>query len=114
MTSDIDDQASIATQAFFQQLEKSGFFDQISTLETALTSIVKDIQSFSEDANKRQQESENMAAHILATEAIISALLKKIPVEDQDLITEIERQAINPTVETIARNLIQKSRDETA
>ncbi len=105
------------TQAFIQHLEGTGFFEQISNLETSLKSIVGEIEGFNVTSNQRQEESENIAAHILAMEAVLAAVLKKLPIEEDDVILEAQRQATaltgkpatNPTVEAIARNLVQKA-----
>lgn len=117
MSSDEDRQAETANQAFIQHLEETGFFKQITNLEGSLRQIVSEIEAFSEASNKRQTESENIAAHILAMESILSALLKKHPIAEQDLMNELHAQATalsetgspNPTVEAIALDLLKKS-----
>lgn len=104
-------------QAFIEHLESTGFFQQIGNLESSLKSIVGEIEAFSLTSNKRQEESENIAAHILAMEAILTGILKKYPLEEQNLADEIDRQAAaltgdgkpNPTVEAIAMDLLRKS-----
>lgn len=106
------------TEAFIQHLEKTGFFEQISNLETSLKSIVGEIEGFNVTNNQQQNESENIAAHILAMEAVLAAILRKHPVDEEDVVLEAQRQATaltgkpatNPTVEAIARNLVQKAK----
>lgn len=117
MASDNDNSATPANQAFIQHLESTGFFQQIGSLEGSLKSIVSEIEAFNSVSNKRQEESENIAAHILAMESILTALLKKYPIEEQNLKDEVDRQAAaltgdskpNPTVEAIAMDLLRKS-----
>jgi len=118
MASESDNIPANSNQAFINHLEDTGFFRQISNLETALKSIVDELQVFSVTSNKRQQESENIAAHILAMESILTAIMKKHPIEETDLAQEINRQAAtlagdkkpNPTVEAIAMDLLRKSK----
>ena len=119
MTSDHDELAANAGQDFLKQLTDTGFFDQISNLETSLKSIVVEIDSFSATNNQRQEESENIAAHILAIESVLTTLMKKYPLEETDLVEEVRRQADplsagsapNPTVEAIAVDLLRKSQN---
>ena len=118
MSKDTDDLPEAASQAFLKHLEGTGFFNQITDLEKSLKSIVNEIQTFNETSNQRQQESENLAAHILAVESLLSVVLQKVDVKEQELVEEIHRQskaltgepATNPTVEAIALDLLRKAR----
>lgn len=118
MSSENNNEVRDPTAAFIEHLERTGFFEQITHLETSLKSIVGEMEAFGESTNQRQGESENIAAHILAMEAVITTVMKKYPIEESDLLTEIQRQAAaltadavaNPTVEAIAINMLRKSR----
>ncbi len=117
MSSDDAHIAQTANQAFIKHLEETGFFNQFANLEGSLKQIVNEIEAFSLVSNKRQTESENIAAHILAMESILSTLLKKHPITEQELMQEVNAQAAalsengtpNPTVEAIALDLLKKS-----
>ena len=113
-----DNNADNPTQDFIQHLEGTGFFDQISNLEGSLKSIVGEIESFNETSNQRQEETENLAAHVLAIESLLGVILKKIDVTEEEVIAESKSQATalagkeaqNPTVEAIASDLLRKAK----
>lgn len=120
MISDNDNSAGDPTKLFLQHLENTGFFKQVTHLEASLKSIVDEIESFSAVTEQRQEESENVAAHILAIEAVLTTVMKKYPITEPELLSEIHGQAMaltgktesNPTVEAVAIDLLRKSRIE--
>ena len=73
-----------ASTTFIEQLEASGFFKQIKDLETNLKTIAGDLASLGKTATQRLEETESLAAHVLAVESILSVMLKSNPV-DADL-----------------------------
>lgn len=72
-------------QAFLEQLEKSGFFQQVKGLEANLRKISEDIKALGETATQRLEETESLAAHVLAIESILMVLLKDNPINEDDL-----------------------------
>lgn len=70
-----------ASEAILGQLEKSGFFQQVGELETNLKAIAGDLRVLGETATQRLDETESLAAHVLAVEAILSVMLKAYPVD---------------------------------
>lgn len=70
-----------ASEAILEQLDQSGFFQQIGELETNLKAIAGDLQALGETATQRLDETESLAAHILAVEAILSVMVKTYPVD---------------------------------
>ncbi len=105
------------TQIFLKHLETTGFVEQIKNLETSLKSIGGEIAQFNAATNQRQESAENIAAHILAMESLLTAILKKYPVKESELIGEIKHQATvltgrniaNPAVEAVAVELLRRS-----
>lgn len=65
---------------FVDQLEATGFFEQIKNLETNLKTIAGDLTSLGQTATQRLEETESLAAHILAVESILAIMLKSYPV----------------------------------
>lgn len=105
------------SQAFLKHLEDTGFFQQIKDLEGNLTTIAGELQKFGEAANARMEETENLAAHILAIESILAALLKSASVSLDDVKAEVkERTAAisgdedgSPTVHHIAEEMLKRA-----
>ena len=108
--------AKEASKAFVSHLENSGFFDQIKDLEGNLTKIAEELQSFGQATQARMEESENLAAHILAIESVLSAMLKTMDVTEDQVAAEVkERTAAisgvaegSPAVHAIARDILGK------
>ncbi len=102
-------------QVFLDLLESAGFFKQINDLEDSLTSIAGELQNFGENAARRVNEVENLAAHVLAVEAVLATMLNTYPVDKEALLAEIkERTAAmtghedgSPTVQALALDLLE-------
>jgi len=102
-------------QVFLDLLESAGFFKQINDLEDSLTSIAGELQNFGETAARRVNEVENLAAHVLAVEAVLATMLNTYPVDKDALLAEIkERTAAmtghedgSPTVQALALDLLE-------
>jgi hypothetical protein len=76
MAEDSEDDLAGASQAFLEHLEKTGFFNQIKDLEGNLQSIAGALKALSEGTIERVQESENLVAHVLAIETILTVMLR--------------------------------------
>jgi len=85
-----------AQEAVLGQLEQSGFFQQVSELEANLKAIAGDLQVLGETATQRLDETESLAAHVLAVEAILSVMLKTCPVD-----AEAVRALINQSTQDL-------------
>lgn len=72
-----------ATLSLIEQLSSTGFFEQIRELDTNIKRIVGDLEVLGGLATQRVQETENLAAHLLAVEAILAVILKKHPVDPE-------------------------------
>ncbi|OHC75694.1 MAG: hypothetical protein A3G18_03285 [Rhodospirillales bacterium RIFCSPLOWO2_12_FULL_58_28] len=102
-----------ASSEFLEQLEESGFFRQIKDLEGNLRRISMDIKSLGETATQRLEETESLAAHILAIEAILAVMIKNNPLDEKELKAAIEDKtaalskeaAGNSAVRVIAENI---------
>ena len=107
-----------STQTFLENLESSGFFEQINKFEDNLKTLSSDLKSFGETASKRLEETENLAAHVLAIESGLAVMLREHPIGAEALTAEVvERTAAiseNPEgsriVHTIAQDLLTKSK----
>lgn len=109
---DNDGPDSVSSE-FLEQLEESGFFRQIKELEGNLKRISTDIKSLGETATQRLEETESLAAHILAIEAILAVMIKNNPLNEKDLKAAIDDKtsalskeaAGNSAVRVIAENI---------
>lgn len=72
-------------QAVLAQLAESGFFRQFSVLEENLRTIATDLKGLGEAATQRIQETESLAVHTLAVEAVLLTLLRKYPLDADDI-----------------------------
>lgn len=100
--------------AFIKELEDTGFFDQVGTLQTALSQLSTDIATIGEQATQRLDEVESIAAHVMAIESVLAVLLKSHPVDVETLKAEVvERTRAfsagpdgSPTVQAVALDII--------
>lgn len=67
---------------FLRQLQQSGFFEQINDLDRNIRAIAEDLKGLGQAATQRVQETENLATHLLAVEAVLLAVLKAHPVDE--------------------------------
>jgi len=88
MSEESDNKAD-ASQMFMESLKESGFFTQIGELESNLKTIAKDLTSLGEIAGRRLEETESLAAHVLAIESALRVLIRKHPIDAEDVRAEI-------------------------
>jgi hypothetical protein len=86
-----DGDGAKTSDAIIRELESSGFFQQIGNLEKNLKAIAGDLQSLGETATQRLDETESLAAHVLAMEAILAVMLKSHPVDADAVRREVSR-----------------------
>ena len=79
-----------ASRAFLEHLERQGFFQQIRDLESNLKKIAEELASFAKAASTRLEETESLAAHLLALQAIVVVLLRRVPVSDEEVRSEVK------------------------
>jgi len=100
--------------ALVRELENSGFFEQIANLEGSLTRIARDIQNIAGATLKSQEETESLAAHVLAMESILAVMLETHPIDPAAVQARIQRNTMtstadgraNPVVQAIAEDLL--------
>lgn len=85
-------------EAFHQQLEESGFFDQLHSVERSLDLIAEDLTALGSTATRRLEEIENLAAHMLAVEAILDVLLDSVTVDAEAVHARVRRATADPQV----------------
>ena len=96
MAEDSEDELAGASRAFLQHLEKAWFFSQIKDLEGNLQSIAGTLKALSDTTVERVQETENLVAHVLAIEAILTIMLKTNPI-DSVALSALIKETTNPS-----------------
>lgn len=66
-----------------KELQTAGFFEQIRDLDSNIKRIVTDLETLGTLATERVRETENLAAHVLAVEAILAVILRTHPIDPQ-------------------------------
>lgn len=106
-----------AALALIEQLETTGFFDQMRDLDSSIKKIVEDLETLGGLATQRVQETENLAAHVLAIEAILAAILETYPIDSEAVQVAIHEMmpdsaddsASSPAVQSVVDSLLKTS-----
>jgi hypothetical protein len=109
-----------ASQAFLEKLQKSGFFQQIAELDDNLKRISTDLQDLGRLATQRIQETENLAAHLLAVEAILTVVMRTSGIDPEMVKAEVREVTArlsnnpdgSPAVQTVVENLLARARSQ--
>lgn len=96
------------SKIFIDHLEKSGFFQQIQDLEDNIRKISEDLKGLGETATQRLEETESLAAHVLAIESILTVMLKNSPISDEELAAAIAQKTNGFTQEAEGNSAVQK------
>jgi len=107
-------------QVFIDLLEESGFFKQVGALEQNLQTIAGELKAFAEGTASRMAEIENLAAHVLAIESVLAAMLARYPVDADVIAAEVKDRTAamsgdaggSPTVRALALNILDKAANE--
>ena len=81
-----------AAEAFVRHLERAGVFAEIKDVEARLKNLAGELEGFGHQASRRAEETENLAAHVLALEALVATLLRQVPVPDAEIDDEVRRR----------------------
>jgi len=108
-----------ASAAFLKDLQESGFFDQVKDLQGNIGRIAEDLKDLGERATERLEETESLAAHVLAVEAVLTAILKSVVLDKDQIRTLIQEEvesmtggnAANTLVKSVADSLIEKAKE---
>ncbi len=84
-------------QDVIHQLQTTGFFEQIRDLDANIKKIVGDLETLGSLATERLRETENLAAHLLAVEAILAVILKTHPVDPEAVRSAIKQMTAELT-----------------
>ena len=107
------------TRAFLKHLDDAGFFRQLTELEQSLAAIAGELKTYGDTASERMRETENLAAHVLAIEAVLATLLKTYPVDAEEVAAAVKDRTAemsgdaegSPTVRSLALGLLPDAED---
>lgn len=101
-----------------QELQKAGFFEQIRDLDANIKRIVNDLETLGSLATARVRETENLAAHLLAVEAILAVILKTHAIDPEAVRAAIKEMTADlsedpegsPAVRSVVDSLLAPSK----
>ena len=119
MAGDDETTPAAAIEQIVGQLESAGVFSQLGGLESKLTKIVTDLETLGKVASARLQETEDLAAHMLAVEAILEVMMRAAPPDATAVQQAIRERTAelsgnpegSPSVLAAAAELIGRSRN---
>ncbi len=115
---DVDDRPAsdadivAAAEAFVRHLEREGVFAEIKAVEARLVDLAGELEAFGRHATERIKETDNLAAHVLALEALVAILLRQVPVHDAEIEEEVRRRTRAITNDEDGSELVQRIAQE--
>lgn len=114
-----DRELGAAAEAFLKHLEQTGFFEQIKGLEGSLKGLADQVGDYGSETQRRLGELDNMAAHLLAVEALLTVVLRHLPVSSREVADEVEGRTAElgnvgeggALVLQIARDILDRAED---
>lgn len=81
-----------ALEQLIRELGLGTFVEQMGHLQDSLGKVAQGMEHLGESAMRQSQDTENLAAHILAIEAVLSVVLRHIPIDRNEMRREAERR----------------------
>lgn len=72
------------------------FINQLQLLHGSLDKVAKGMDALGNSAVRQGEDTENLAAHVLAIEALLTVMLRQIPVDAAEVREEAQRRGRNP------------------
>jgi len=102
---------------FVQDLQNSGFFDQVKSLQGSLSHLSEDIASIGDQATQRLAEMDSITAHVMAIEAVLAVMLKQHPVDADEVKAVVKARTADmsgqpngsPAVQAVAQDILGNS-----
>ena len=114
-----DRELGAAAEVFLRHLEQTGFFQQIQGLEGSLRELADQVEGHGAETRRRLGELDNVAAHLLAVEALLTVVLRHLPVSEREVADEVEARTADlgdvgdgsALVLQIARDVLNRAED---
>lgn len=84
-----------ALEHLIRELGLGTFVEQMGHLQDSLGKVAQGMEALGESALRQSQDTENLAAHILAIEAVLTVVLRQIPIDRNEVRREAERRTRN-------------------
>ncbi len=115
-----DDSGKLDTAAAraMQDMGLNGFLEQVGQLQESLSKVANGMNALGESAVRQSENSENLAAHIIAIESVLAVMLRHIPLDINDVRAEADHRTenINPggaggpsVVRQLAEDIVKKA-----
>ena len=97
MSDNRDTQASSVTSEnsaeLLRKIGLDGLLQQLGTLQSSLDQVAEGMGALSQNAVRQGTDVENVAAHLLAVEAVLTVILRQIPLDIEDVRQEARRRS---------------------
>lgn len=102
-----------------RQLGLDGFIQQMVQLQESLGKVAQGMGALGESAQRQSQDTENLAAHILAIESVLTVIMRQIPVDIAEVRAEATRRTENmagagdgkSVVVQLAEDIVKRAED---
>ncbi len=107
-------------QKMFDDIGLSDFMVQVSSLQESLGRVAEGMQALGDSAVKQVRDTENLAAHVLAIESVLTVMLRQIPIDPAEVRDEALRrtqglgqdpEAGTPVVVQLAEDILKRAED---
>lgn len=93
--------------------------NQLGTLQSSLNKVGEGMSALGDNAVRQSQDTENIAAHLLAVEAVLTVILRQIPVDIAEVRSEAERRSqgngadgnADPLVIRLAEDMVKRAEE---
>lgn len=92
---------------------------QLESLQSSLNRVGEGMTALGDNAVRQSKDTENVAAHLLAVESVLTVVLRQIPVDIAEVRAEAKRRSggsgdaaeVDPLVMRLAEDLINRADD---
>lgn len=93
--------------------------NQLGSLQSSLNKVGEGMAALGDNAVRQSQDTENIAAHLLAVESVLTVILRQIPVDISEVRSEAERRShgngtdgnVDPLVIRLAEDMLKRAED---
>lgn len=93
--------------------------NQLGALQSSLNKVGEGMSALGDNAVRQSKDAENIAAHLLAVEAVLTVILRQIPVDISEVRSEAERRSegngpdgnADPLVMRLAEDMVKRAED---
>ncbi len=85
--------AGDVSSELLRQTGLDGLLQQLGTLQSSLDQVAEGMGALGQNAVRQGTDVENVAAHLLAVESVLTVILRQIPVDIEDVRNEARRRS---------------------